>query len=696
MIPTLRTLRFAAAIGMLCVVSAAAQSPSRREQMLAAEDSRTTAPDGLRLLQDALTDSDPLIRRQAVRALGRFERPALMISVADALADGDPNVRMEAANAVGQLARTNDAVIDAKRRLIARSLIEPDRRVWGVVAATLGRLAYTTAADIDDAETVLATVLPPATGPFSDVDALVGAVEGFEALSRQTAKIARPKPSTVDGLRRASRLTAPAARADALVRVRRLALLALVSANAVDAATLESGAADADAEVRRLAMIAARADLAGRDKALKRGLADSNSQVRYDALQTWGRTLQKTSCEPVVAAVRDASPHVSLLAIDLLGAGCPSAQSPVAPLQALAEAITTTPRAWHAPAHALVALARTSPDAARTVLPRYTQHPTWQVRMYAARAAGVLGAVDQLTRLGADAHDNVREAALGELGSGKRPEAMAVALAALARDDYQLLQTAARTLAAAPDKAAAATALTRTLARITTARRDTSRDPRMAMLDALRQLGAPDGAVLGDPVAALGPYLNDFDPAVARRAGEILQGWQKPGAVAPPASLPTRRFAFDAIDALAAARVVVTMAGRGRFELRLFPDEAPVTAQTFATLAAQGYYNGLTFHRVAANFVLQGGSPGANEYMGAADYMRDEVGLRSHRRGTLGISTRGRDTGDAQIFINLVDSPRLDHQYTVFAEVVSGLDVVDAVIEGDVIEHVEIVPAPKR
>jgi cyclophilin family peptidyl-prolyl cis-trans isomerase len=69
--------------------------------------------------------------------------------------------------------------------------------------------------------------------------------------------------------------------------------------------------------------------------------------------------------------------------------------------------------------------------------------------------------------------------------------------------------------------------------------------------------------------------------------------------------------------------------------------------------------------------------------------MRDEVGLVSHRRGTVGISTRGRDTGDAQIFINLVDLPRLDHTYTVFAEVVAGMDVVDRVLEGDVIERVE-------
>ena len=110
----------------------------------------------------------------------------------------------------------------------------------------------------------------------------------------------------------------------------------------------------------------------------------------------------------------------------------------------------------------------------------------------------------------------------------------------------------------------------------------------------------------------------------------------------------------------------------------------------FARLAERGYYNGLTFHRVAPNFVIQGGSPGANEYVGAPDHMRDEVGLWPHVRGAVGISTRGRDTGDAQIFVDLVDSPMLDHRFTVFAQVLTGMDVVDQILEGDVIESVRI------
>jgi cyclophilin family peptidyl-prolyl cis-trans isomerase len=112
-------------------------------------------------------------------------------------------------------------------------------------------------------------------------------------------------------------------------------------------------------------------------------------------------------------------------------------------------------------------------------------------------------------------------------------------------------------------------------------------------------------------------------------------------------------------------------------------------------LVHQGYYDGLTFHRIVPAFVIQGGSPGADEYVGDGPFMRDELTAGSHLRGTLGISTRGRDTGDAQWFVNLVDNVRLDHDFTLFGDVVAGLDVVDAILEGDVMVRVEPLPAPE-
>jgi len=193
------------------------------------------------------------------------------------------------------------------------------------------------------------------------------------------------------------------------------------------------------------------------------------------------------------------------------------------------------------------------------------------------------------------------------------------------------------------------------------------------------------------------PYLVDFDSVVADTAAAIVSAWTGRTYRGAPRPLPDVDEPLDDVAALRTARVRVTMAsdaGGGSFELRLFPADAPLTVSRFVRLVRSGYYDGLTIHRVVPNFVVQGGSPGANEYMGDGPFLRDEVGLRSHRRGAVGISTRGRNTGDAQFFVDLVDLPRLDHDYTVFAEVVSGMATVDRLLEGDVMERVEVVTPP--
>jgi cyclophilin family peptidyl-prolyl cis-trans isomerase len=246
-----------------------------------------------------------------------------------------------------------------------------------------------------------------------------------------------------------------------------------------------------------------------------------------------------------------------------------------------------------------------------------------------------------------------------------------------------LIITAARAL---EDKAYAARAtapLLTSLGRVTKEHRDTSRDPRMAILNRLQAYGDASQAV------NLEGYLKDFDPAIAQKAAEILTAWTGQPRTAAPQPLTPPGVTSAAVAALRGKSLRVHMAGRGSFDIGLDVDAAPLTVIRIARRAGEGYYNGLTFHRIAPNFVIQGGSPGANEYSGENFFMRDEVGL--HLRGTVGISTRGRDTGDAQIFVNLIDSPRLDHIYTVFGTVVAGMDVVDGVLEGDVIERVELV-----
>jgi cyclophilin family peptidyl-prolyl cis-trans isomerase len=282
-----------------------------------------------------------------------------------------------------------------------------------------------------------------------------------------------------------------------------------------------------------------------------------------------------------------------------------------------------------------------------------------------------------------DRIDNVAEAALSALIDIKSPEAETAALALLARNDHQLLLTAVRALENKALAPKATTPLLTTLGRLTKASKDTSRDPRLAILNRLESYGDSSQAV------HLEGYLRDFDPVIARKGAEILTKWTGQPRAAAPQPLTPPGVTMAMVTALRGKSLRFHMAGRGYFDIGLDVDAAPLTSIRIARRAGEGYYNGLTFHRIAPNFVIQGGSPGANEYAGEPHYMRDEVGL--HLRGTVGISTRGRDTGDAQIFVNLIDSPRLDHIYTVFGTVVTGMDVVDGTLEGDVIERVELV-----
>jgi len=314
-----------------------------------------------------------------------------------------------------------------------------------------------------------------------------------------------------------------------------------------------------------------------------------------------------------------------------------------------------SPRGWHRAAHALVALATAMPERASAVLPQFTGSTIWQLRLYAVRAATVLRHREMLERLAADADDNVREAAIDGLVTVAGHAADAAYIAALSRGGHQVIRAAALALAGSTDSASAVPALKSALQRLAEAGTDNGTDPRAAIMSTLASLGSPVPAPKPRPLQAA-----SFEPSQLARLGS--------------------------------PRARISIKGVGSFEIALFTREAPASVLRFARLAEAGYYNGTTFHRIVPNFVIQGGSPGANEYVGDDSYMRDELGLWPHVRGAVGISTRGRDTGDAQIFIDTVDNPRLDHDYTVFAQVLNGIDVVDLILEGDVIETIEIIP----
>jgi cyclophilin family peptidyl-prolyl cis-trans isomerase len=133
------------------------------------------------------------------------------------------------------------------------------------------------------------------------------------------------------------------------------------------------------------------------------------------------------------------------------------------------------------------------------------------------------------------------------------------------------------------------------------------------------------------------------------------------------------------------------------FDIHFDRNVAPLAYARIRRLVGDKYYDGLTFHRVVPNFVIQGGSPGANEYAGNSRFMRDELSTRPHSRGTVGLSTRGHHTGDAQIFVNLVDNRILDLEYTVIGEVEPvHMPIVDTIQEGTRMIRVRMVPESRK
>lgn len=130
---------------------------------------------------------------------------------------------------------------------------------------------------------------------------------------------------------------------------------------------------------------------------------------------------------------------------------------------------------------------------------------------------------------------------------------------------------------------------------------------------------------------------------------------------------------------------------KGVFEFELYYDIAPLTVLNFISLVESGFYDGLSFHRVVPNFVAQGGCPRGDGWGGPGYAVRCEYSEEPYRRGTVGIATSGKDTGGSQFFVALSPQPHLEARYTVFGQVLEGMDVVDELVVGDIIEKIEIV-----
>jgi cyclophilin family peptidyl-prolyl cis-trans isomerase/HEAT repeat protein len=253
----------------------------------------------------------------------------------------------------------------------------------------------------------------------------------------------------------------------------------------------------------------------------------------------------------------------------------------------------------------------------------------------------------------------------------------------LSHPDMIVRSTAASLLADSPDDENLAALIDA----VTRAKNDPANDAKLAILTAISKHKKPEA------VEAVKSALADRDHLVRRHAVDLLKqmgagdGADRIGVVQTGHGKAFYQRVAARLDKKVAATIYTA---KGRIRIELFPQDAPITVDSFITLARKGFFNGLTFHRVVPNFVIQGGDPRGDGEGGPGYQIRCEINTRPYVRGAVGMALSGKDTGGSQFFITHSPQPHLDGGYTVFGQVIGGLAVVDRIARGDVIRRVEI------
>jgi cyclophilin family peptidyl-prolyl cis-trans isomerase len=198
---------------------------------------------------------------------------------------------------------------------------------------------------------------------------------------------------------------------------------------------------------------------------------------------------------------------------------------------------------------------------------------------------------------------------------------------------------------------------------------------------------------MGDTLAVsvLTEALDTPDQALSKTAADALQKLtgRDYSARAAKQTQPHTDFNYKEIAALNGARAII-QTERGDIEIALHTFDAPLTVLNFVRLAEKGFFDGLTFHRVVPNFVIQGGDPRGDSWGSPGYAIRSEFNKQPFRRGSVGMASAGKDTEGCQFFITHSEQPHLDGRYTVFGQVISGMAVADAIHEDDVMKSVTI------
>ena len=339
-------------------------------------------------------------------------------------------------------------------------------------------------------------------------------------------------------------------------------------------------------------------------------------------------------------------------------------------------------------AAALRSLAQVDPDKFITMLSGLDPDRDWTVRAALAEALGFLEPERALPRLATmliDRDPRVLPSVLTTLAA-QRPATTTTALLEGLRSRDVVVRMAAARLIGELRPGGGVAALVDAYER---GARDSSYVARAAALAALAKYGrAAD-------LDALKAGLSDPDWAVRVYAAAHLEELEGSGdvsaAIRPaPTRLPESAYAAEHLVRPSVSPHVYIETDKGTIVVELAVLDAPMTADNFVTLARAGYFNGLVFHRVVPNYVVQAGDPRGDSEGGPGYTIRDELNQIPYLRGTVGMARDWSDTGGSQFFITHSPQPHLDARYTAFGTVVAGMDVVDQLDRGDVIRRVHV------
>jgi cyclophilin family peptidyl-prolyl cis-trans isomerase len=669
------------------------------------EDERTVPDDLLEMLQPMHGGA----RRRALLALARIGYPSALGFLIDVLnadrnpENRDPELRALAAFALGEIESQHAASYLIQRLDPA---IEPSVLVRARAAEALGKIASNKLAmaalgdyGVKGIAEALAALLPSPEKPFASEHHKLLVELTLAALSRLR------QPASVEAIATELHSPDPDIRwqaANALARIRDgiqsavpnlLPLLddtnPLVRAHAARALGVAKATQAVDGLIKRL--------------------ADADARVVASAITALG-TINEAHAVPSLVALGN-SQLAAYRAVDRAKLGVPPPQNLLL-LIATALGNLKDPRAFEflqafrfvdgklgAFPEVEIAVAKFG-DARFFEIPDSARLAPNDWRAMAAYAQG-------LGQLGSER----ARATLLDLFSGKsygKPDARAVsdilnAMAAakvdglrdllleqLKAEDVIVRATAAELLGDADDASEKVTSALE--AAYKAARKDQMNDARVAILEAAQKLKHPMN------LQALAEETRDEDYVVRRKAVELLAQTKF--------EIATQKLAIGKVNTghdkkywqrmvqLAESMkrpLAVIHTKKGDIRIELYAEDAPMTVDNFIQLARKGFYDGLEFVRVVPNFVIQTGDPRGDQNGGPGYQIRDEINLRRYQTGTVGMALSGKDTGGSQFFITHSPQPHLDGGYTVFGQVIEGMEVVNRVARGDKIERIEII-----